>query len=93
MTSEKHVYITQTGWLRRITGYIDTPTAHEPCVCIPVSWLGEDYDPDNPYTTDPAILAAKIRAYDAMHDITTSASTEMLRRNLERRRSGEVREM
>jgi hypothetical protein len=55
--------------------------------------LGEDYDPDNPYTTDPAILAAKIRAYDAMHAINTSACMEILRRNLERRRSGEVREM
>lgn len=80
-------YLSQPGWLRRTTGSFVTTIGDEPCVCIPLSWLGEDYSPDNPYATDPAILAAKIRAYDVIHFVNTSTSTEMLRRNLERKRS------
>lgn len=80
-------YFSQPGWLRRTAGSLVTTVGDEPCVCIPLSWLGEDYNADNPYATDPAILAAKIRAYDAIHYINISASTEMLMRNLERKRS------
>lgn len=86
--SQKHDYIHQPGWLRRVVGTVHTRVyPDEPCVCIPISWLGEDYAPDNPYTTDPAILAAKIRGYDALHAVHTSVSVESLHRTLEQRRA------
>lgn len=78
-------FIEEPGWLRRMvgTGYI---YKDEPCVSIPLSWLGLSDQEGNPYVVDPALIAADYLAYQRIKETHISVSMESIRHTLAKRR-------
>ncbi len=90
--ASKHTFMTQPGWLRRLVGtayphQLPADVAGKPSVTIPLEWLGLEEQKDNPISTDPALIAAKVLAYDLIAEVILNTSTEMLRRSLEMKRT------
>ena len=78
-------FIEEPGWLRRLVGngYIHPD---EPCVSIPLSWLGLSDEEGNQYVVDPVLIAADYLAYQRIKETQISVSMESLRHTLVKRR-------
>jgi hypothetical protein len=73
----------QSGWAKRMLEVMEH-VYEEPCVTIPISWLG--IDPDSA-KADAKIIAMEYRQFQAMKHLMASQATELLNGSLQSKRA------